>query len=113
MFRGGQPAVFFDTAHESATNSDTRAGSSPNERVLIMGLPGLLLTSASGAKIHGTPAAFASSAVILPWCRHFRVARRGDSHGMRERHAFVNAHGRAALEIAAISSGTWRGFAAC
>ncbi len=48
------------------TYSETCCGSSPNERMLMMGLSGLLLTSASGAKIQCTPAARASSAVILP-----------------------------------------------
>src|SRR2546426_8220569 len=35
----------------SRTRRDTARGSSPNERVLMIGLAGLLLTSASGAKL--------------------------------------------------------------
>ena len=44
----------------------TTAGSSPNERVLMTGLRGLLLTSATGAKLTCTPRARASTAVMRP-----------------------------------------------
>ena len=49
MFRGGQTTVFFHAANKGRYVFGTRAGSSPNDRVLMIGLPGLLFTSASGA----------------------------------------------------------------
>ena len=50
----------------AATIRPTASGSSPNERVLMMGLAGLLLTSATGAKARWIPTARPSSAVIRP-----------------------------------------------
>ena len=50
----------------AATIRPTAAGSSPNERVLMMGLSGLLLTSATGANARWMPTARASSAVMRP-----------------------------------------------
>ena len=44
----------------------TSRGSSPNERVLMMGLSGLELTSSTGAKFRCTPTARASRAVTRP-----------------------------------------------
>ena len=41
-------------------------GRSPKDRVLMIGLAGLLLTSATGAKVRWTPTARPSSAVIRP-----------------------------------------------
>ncbi len=48
------------------TIAPTRAGSSPNERMLITGLRGLLLTSATGAKSMCTPSARDSAPTTLP-----------------------------------------------
>ena len=44
-------------ARRPPTSAPTRAGSSPNDRMLITGLRGLLLTSATGAKLTCTPSA--------------------------------------------------------
>ena len=67
MLGGGEGAVFFHAANKLRdVFGDDFWGSSPKERMLMMGLSGLLLTSASGAKIQCTPAARASSAIILP-----------------------------------------------
>jgi len=50
MLGGGQAAILADAAKpNSLTNCATRSGFSPKDRVLMMGLPGLLFTSASGA----------------------------------------------------------------
>jgi hypothetical protein len=49
-----------------ATYSATCFGSSPNERILMMGLSGLLFTSATGANTQCTPMARASMAVMRP-----------------------------------------------
>ena len=51
---------------QAEASRDTTAGSSPNERVLMTGLRGLLLTSATGAKLTCTPRARASTAVMRP-----------------------------------------------
>jgi hypothetical protein len=50
----------------AADSSATRFGSSPNERVLMTGLDGLLLTSTTGAKLTLMPLAFPSSAMARP-----------------------------------------------
>ena len=50
----------------SVTNRDTVGGSSPNERMLMIGLAGLLLTSASGAKLTWMPTARPSTAAAAP-----------------------------------------------
>jgi hypothetical protein len=46
------------------TITPTFAGSSPNERMLITGLRGLLFTSATGAKLTCTPSARDSTPVM-------------------------------------------------
>ena len=50
----------------AAASRPTSTGSSPNERVLMIGLAGLLLTSATGANARWIPTARPSSAVIRP-----------------------------------------------
>ena len=50
----------------AATMPATAAGSSPKERVLMIGLAGLLLTSATGANARWMPTARPSSAVMRP-----------------------------------------------
>ena len=50
----------------AATKRATVWGSPPNERVLMIGLAALLLTSATGENVMWIPAARPSSAVILP-----------------------------------------------
>jgi len=50
----------------AATMRPTWAGSSPNARVLMIGLAGLLFTSATGANASWTPTARPSSAVMRP-----------------------------------------------
>ena len=54
---------------KAETKAETSAGFSPYERMLMIGLSGLLLTSASGKKSHCTPSARASFAVISPSMR--------------------------------------------
>ena len=56
----------FDPLINAATRLPTCTGSSPKERVLMMGLSGLLFTSATGNRFHCTPMARDSSAVIAP-----------------------------------------------
>ena len=50
----------------SVTSRDTVRGSSPNDRILMIGLAGLLLTSASGAKLTWMPTARPSTAAAAP-----------------------------------------------
>ena len=50
----------------AATSRATAWGDSPNERVLMIGLSGLLFTSATGEKLQWIPTARASSAVMRP-----------------------------------------------
>src|SRR5213594_2591372 len=50
----------------SCTKRDTCRGSSPNERMLMMGFAGLLFTSASGAKLTWMPTARPSTAAASP-----------------------------------------------
>ena len=67
----------------------TSAGSSPNDRVLMTGLRGLLFTSTTGAKLTWTPSARASPPVIASGLeRELLVAGRAERHRARE-------HGRA------------------
>ena len=56
----------FDPLMNAATRSPTCAGFSPKERVLMIGLSGLLFTSATGNRFQWTPMARDSSAVIAP-----------------------------------------------
>ena len=85
----------------AATCCATSSGFSPKERMLITGFSGLLLTSATGAKIHWTPSARASRAVTSPSKRDAsRSPRRAERHVVGETRACGHAHGRAALEIA-------------
>ena len=51
---------------KAETMAETSSGFSPNERILMIGLSGLLFTSASGKNIHWIPRARASRAVISP-----------------------------------------------
>ena len=51
---------------QAAARRATSAGSSPNDRVLMTGLRGLLFTSATGAKLTCTPRARASTAAMRP-----------------------------------------------
>ncbi len=53
---------------KAAPRRATVSGSSPNDRMLMTGFSGLLLTSTTGAKIQCTPRARASRAVTRP-CR--------------------------------------------
>ncbi len=50
----------------AATSRAAAVGSSPNDRVLMIGFFGLLLTSATGENVRWIPTARASSAVIRP-----------------------------------------------
>ena len=61
-----EPGAECAPSMNAETNFETSAGSSPYDLMLMMGLSGLLLTSASGKKIHCTPMARASFAVISP-----------------------------------------------
>ena len=82
------------------TKRDTLAGFSPYDRILMMGLSGLLFTSASGKNSHWKPIARDSFAVISPSMR----ASSGSPDAVKamacgkHRSAF-NAHGDAALEV--------------
>ena len=51
---------------QAAARLATSCGSSPKERMLITGLAGLLLTSATGAKVQWMPTARASRAATWP-----------------------------------------------
>ena len=53
----------------AVTCAATSLGCWPKERILMMGLSGLLFTSATGAKIQWTPSALASLAVAAPSCQ--------------------------------------------
>ena len=84
----------------AATRSPTCSGSSPKERVLIMGFAGLELTSASGKKFQCTPMARDSSAVMRPKASAYSVfPGRAEGHGVRERGGAMKAHGDSALKI--------------
>ncbi len=72
----------------------------------MIGLSGLLLTSATGAKIQLTPMARASRAVSAASANTpSRSCGGGESHVVRPRGGGVYAHGRAALEIGADQEG--------
>ena len=78
----------------------TRAGSSPNERMLITGLRGLLFTSATGAKFTCTPRARASRGGELRGLAHqLGIAGGAEGHGAREARAAVDPHADAVLEV--------------
>ena len=94
------PATECAPSMNADTNSRHRPGSSPYERILMIGLSGLLLTSASGKKSHWTPRARASCRDLALDAGFVRIARRGECHGMRENGGGVDAHGSAALKIA-------------
>ena len=54
---------------KAAPSLPTVSGSSPNDRVAMTGLSGLLLTSTTGAKSQWTPTARASRAVMRPYSK--------------------------------------------
>ena len=58
--------MFLEPADFGGHQPATITGFSPNDRVLMIGLAGLLLTSATGAKLRWMPTARPSSAVIRP-----------------------------------------------
>ena len=68
----------------------------------MIGLSGLLLTSASGAKTHCNAGGARFERRVFPgFVSEFGVAGRGDGHCGGERCAFVDAHARARFEIGA------------
>ena len=77
-------------------------GSSPNERVLMMGFCGIAVHVGVGRENpgHAHGSRF-ESRNFSHRVGVFRAARRGDGHGVGERRALLDAHGRAALEIRA------------
>ena len=84
----------------------TCLGSSPNERVLMMGFSGLELTSASGNQFHCTPMARASCAVMRAGLAgELYVAGCAESHGVRKAGDVVQAKAQAALEVGAEDQG--------
>ena len=67
VLRGRQHAVVLQPANLGRDEAGhQRRGSSPNDRVLMIGLAGLLFTSATGAKARWMPTARPSSAVMRP-----------------------------------------------
>ena len=97
--RGDHPALLQPRANALAS-APTRAGSSPNERMLMTGLRGLLLTSATGAKLMCTPSARPSTAVMRPAsCASCVVAGRAERHRARKLRRARDAHPDAPLEI--------------
>ena len=83
--------------HEAAPPA---AGFSPNERMLMIGLSGLLLTSATGANNQLTPMARASRAVSAPSSvTPARSCAAAERHAVGPGRGGVHAHGSAALEI--------------
>src|SRR5579883_1151419 len=100
-FAVAKPPLSCTPRMNRVTNSATRCGSSPNERMLIMGFAGLLdigvgrvyPLDSSGARFQSGD--FAHDVGVV------RISGGGESHGSREGCAFVEAHGGAAFEIRA------------
>ena len=83
-----------------ATIAPARAGSSPNDRMLITGLRGLLLTSATGREVdvHAERARFGADH-LAGLVRQLRIAGGAKRHRARELGRAGDAHLHAPLEV--------------